>query len=260
MKIRVLGAHNLETADARHTCFLVNDVLAIDAGSLMTALTPGQRDGLEAVLLTHRHFDHMRDLPSLALATMDNGATVSLYGLPDTLDALSSRLLDGLLYPNFTQRPTAERPKYRLHPIAPGQTFMATGAAGLEARAAAMPHGAPAVGYVLRSSGGAAAFSGDTGGGLHALLSDPFRPSLLFVEVTFSNAAAARARGAGHLAPSLLEAELASALARGLPVPKIVAVHMDQRHEEAIRRELAAVSSSLGVDIVPGAEAAEFLI
>ena len=27
MRIRVLGAHNLETADTRHTCFLVNENL-----------------------------------------------------------------------------------------------------------------------------------------------------------------------------------------------------------------------------------------
>ena len=36
MRIRVLGAHNMETAQTKHTCFLVDDSLAIDAGSLMT--------------------------------------------------------------------------------------------------------------------------------------------------------------------------------------------------------------------------------
>ena len=172
MKIRILGAHNMETANARHTCFLVNDKVAIDAGSLMTALTPQEKDGLQAVLLTHRHYDHLRDLPSLGLATMDNGATVALYGLAETLDALTSHLMDGLLYPDFTQRPTRSCPKYRLNHVTPGHLFRVF---GMEARAVSVPHGAPAVGFVLRSGRGVAAFTGDTGGGLDAFLSDPLQ-------------------------------------------------------------------------------------
>ena len=38
MQVRVLGAHNLETIETHHTCFLVDGVLAIDAGSLVSTL------------------------------------------------------------------------------------------------------------------------------------------------------------------------------------------------------------------------------
>ena len=38
MQVRVLGAHNLETDATHHTCFLVDGVLAIDAGSIATTL------------------------------------------------------------------------------------------------------------------------------------------------------------------------------------------------------------------------------
>ena len=257
MKIRILGAHNMETANARHTCFLVNDKVAIDAGSLMTSLTPEEKDGLRAVLLTHRHYDHLRDLPSLGLAIMDNGATVALYGLSETLEALTSHLMDGLLYPNFTERPTKSCPKYRLNHVTPGDLFRMF---GIEARAVSVPHGAPALGFILRSGRGVAAFTGDTGGGLDAFLSDPFKPQLLFVEVTYSNEGEPKAKKSGHLTPSLLHGELEAALRRGLPVPRIVAVHMDQRHECAVRRELAEVSARLGVEIVPGTEDAEFTL
>ncbi len=255
MKIRILGAHNMETANARHTCFLVNDNVAIDAGSLMTSLTPEEKDGLQAALLTHRHYDHLRDLPSFGLATMDNGATVALYGLAETLEALTSHLMDGLLYPNFTQRPTKACPKYRLNHVIPGHLFRVL---GMEARAVPVPHGAPAVGFVLRSGQVAAAFTGDTSGGLDAFLSDPFKPQLLFVDVTFSNAGESKARKSGHLTPALLHGELEASLRLGLPIPRIVAVHMDQRHEGAVRRELAKVSASLGAEIILGTEDAEF--
>ena len=238
MEIRVLGAHNMETAQTKHTCFLVDDSLAIDAGSLMTALTSDEKKRLRAILLTHRHFDHVRDLPSLGLQTMDNGVTLDLYGLPDTLDAISTRLMDGLLYPNFTVRPTPECPKYRLRPIAPGRAFKVC---GLGVLPLSVPHGAPAVGFVVRRGSATAAFTGDTGGGLLPFLAHTPPPQVLFVEVTFSNDGNARARASRHLTPSLLQDELESARRRDLSIPPIVAVHRDPRHEQAILQELAEV-------------------
>ena len=258
MRIRVLGAHNLETMDARHTCFLVDDRLAIDAGSLMTSLSPSERDGLKIILLTHRHYDHLRDLPSLGLSTVDNGVTVDVYGLPETLEALSTRLMDGLLYPNFSIHPSPENPKYRLTAVTFGQPFSA---AGLEISPIAVPHSVPAVGYILRSpQGGAAAFTGDTGGGLVPFLRDPSKPSLLFVEVTYLNQEEEKARRVGHLVPLMLQQELAAALDQSLPIPQVVVVHMDLRFEDIIRRELADVSASLGVEITPATEGMEFQV
>ena len=64
MRVRVLGAHNLEVGNVRHTCFLVDGTIAIDAGSLMTSTSREERESIQAVLLTHRHFDHVRDLPA----------------------------------------------------------------------------------------------------------------------------------------------------------------------------------------------------
>ena len=248
MKIRVLGAHNMETSQTKHTCFLVDDSLAIDAGSLMTALTSNEKNRLGAILLTHRHFDHVRDLPSLGLQTMDNGATVDLYGLPDTLDAVSTRLMDGLLYPNFTVRPTPECPKYRLRPIAPGRAF---NVCGIEVLPLSVPHGAPAVGFVVRKGSATAAFTGDTGGGLLPFLAHSSPPEVFFVEVTFSNGGDARARASRHLTPFLLCEELEEARKQGLSLPQIVAVHRDPSHEQAILQELAEVSKKLNITITP---------
>lgn len=248
MRVRVLGAHNLETSRTRHTCFLVDDVLAIDAGSLMTGLSDHEKNALQAVLLTHRHFDHVRDLPSLGLQTMDNGATIDVFGLPDTLDAVSTRLMDGLLYPNFTLRPTPDRPKYRLHPITPNRPF---NVGGLEILPLPVPHGALAVGYVVRKGSATAAFTSDTGGGLLPFLSHTPPPQYLFVEVTFSNDGIARARASQHLTPSILQDELQAARSQNLPLPHVVAVHRDPRHEQAIIAELAQLSQNLNVPITP---------
>ena len=181
-------------------------------------------------------------MPSLGLQTMDNGVTVDLYGLPDTLDAVSTRLMDGLLYPNFTVRPTPEHPKYRLRAIAPGRAF---NVCGIEVLPLSVPHGAPAVGFVVRKGSSTAAFTGDTGGGLLPFLAHTPPPQVLFVEVTFSNSGDARARASRHLTPFLLCEELEEARKQGLPLPQVVAAHRDPRHEQAILQELAEVAKKL---------------
>ncbi len=255
MHIRVLGAHNIETPQTRHTCFLVDDSVAIDAGGLTTGLTDDEKDNLRAILLTHRHYDHVRDLPSLGLQTMDNGATIDVFGLPDTLDAVSTHLLDGLLYPNFTVRPTPERPKYRLHEITPNRGFNVH---GLQILPLPVPHGAPAVGFLVRKGSATAGFTGDTGGGLLSFFANDPPPRILFVEVTFSNDADDRARASQHLTPAILQEELEAARRQNLPLPEIVAVHRDPRHDPAIRRQLAELSQTLNLPITPAPTNAQY--
>ena len=70
MGTRVLGAHNLETQQAKHTCFLIDGVLGVDAGSLVTSLSLDEQGKILALLLTHQHFDHGRDLPTLGLTLL----------------------------------------------------------------------------------------------------------------------------------------------------------------------------------------------
>lgn len=255
MKIRVLGVHNLETCSTKHTCFLVDGKVAIDAGSLMTGLSLEERERLETVLLTHQHFDHLRDLPSLGLDTINIMSTIEIYGLVETLESLRSHLLDGLLYPQFTQRPNLDHPKYALKPIRADEPFVV---GEMEVRAIIVPHGVAAVGYILRIGCERVGFTGDTGGGLRSFFVDDQRLSLLFVEVTLSNSEEERARVVGHMTPSLLRYELKSLMECGLRIPNIVIVHRDRRHELVIRQELFQVSQELGVEITLAIEGQEF--
>ena len=247
MKVRILGAHNMEVDGARHTCFLLDGVVAIDAGSLMTALNPQELDSIRAVLLTHRHFDHVRDLPSLGLNTLYSGTTLTTYSLPETLEAVFSRLMDGVLYPDLATDLTGDGPKYKLHSLVPGEV---TEIQGYAVRAIPVPHAAPTVGYVVhQAEGDSFAYCGDSGGGLLPFFRDPFKPDPIFLEVTFADRMVELAKLTGHLTPALLKKELEEARHQKLPVPRIMVVHRQPSHEEEIREELAKVSSETGADI-----------
>ena len=127
MEIRILGAHNLEGHGTRHTCFLVDDVLALDAGSLTSAQTPTEQAQISAGLVSHSHFDHIRDIPTLGLATLWEPGCTSVYGLPETLSIIHDNLLNWQIYPDFTQGINGDSPKFQFQPVYPTLKFPVLG-------------------------------------------------------------------------------------------------------------------------------------
>jgi ribonuclease BN (tRNA processing enzyme) len=246
MRIRILGAHQIESKETRLTSLLLNHRLALDAGSLGRSLTLQEQGRIQAVALTHRHYDHLRDLPTLGYAMAEGGPTIDLFGLPETLEDLRSHLLDGQLYPDFTQRPTPEAPRYRLCPVTSHQE---TTAAGLTLLPLAVPHGPPAVAYqVTDGRGRSLLFGGDGGPGLRQIW--PYvDPELMILEVTYANRMEDPDTLRAHLTPAALELELRAYRDLRGTLPRIVATHFNPWHEADIREELAEVSKSLGTDI-----------
>ena len=252
MEIRILGAHNLEGHRTRHTCFLIDGVLALDAGSLTSALTPSEQAQVSAVLVSHSHFDHIRDIPTLGLSTLSEPGCTSVYGLPETLSAIHDNLLNWQIYPDFTQGINGAPPKFQFRPVQPMLAFPV-----LDYQVEPVPvlHPVPCVGYIVRSASGASvAYTGDTAGWLEGFLLSTLHPSVLFVDVTFPNCLHDLAKTTGHLTPSCLREELLSVMAKGGTPPSIVAVHISHQHQDELARELDDVSRDLGVQIDLGFE------
>lgn len=249
MHLRILGAHQVESPSTRLTALLVDGHLALDAGSLSRSLTLEEQGRIRAVVLTHRHFDHTRDLPTLGLATAEDGQTIELFGLPETLQDLRSHLLDGVLSADFTARPSREAPKYHLCPVTPYQEFSTVGYTLLPLP---VPHSAPAVAYRLTDAEGRSLlFTGDSGTGLRQIWPGlrSRLPHLMVLEVTHANRMVAPEMARAHLTPRALQAELEAYGELYGAFPRIVATHFHPRHEAEIRLELADVSQALGVEI-----------
>ncbi len=67
MNIGLLGAHNCESQNTKLLSLLIDDILVVDAGGLTSSLSFAGQQKLKAVLLTHQHYDHIRDVPPLAM-------------------------------------------------------------------------------------------------------------------------------------------------------------------------------------------------
>ena len=245
MQLRVLGAHNLESRTTRMEAHLIDGVLALDAGSLTRALTFEEQSRVRALILTHRHFDHVRDLPILGLTLRDLPITVEVYGIQDTLDFVSDKLLDGALYPDPRVSPSPENPTFHLNVVEPYQEFTVL---DYTAMAVPVPHSVPAAGFLISSGGSSLFYTGDAGEGLSTAWKH-VSPGLLLSEVTFGNQNPAAAKRAGHLTPFLLKQSLDDFQEEHGYLPRVIASHVSPDWDEAVRAELADVSREMGVEI-----------
>ena len=250
MNIRVLGAHDCESENSKLVSLLIDDFLAIDAGALTSGLSFEAQQKIKAILLTHQHYDHVRDIPTIAMNLFLSGATTNVYSIPAVYDALASHLLDGELYPDFRQQP-AHEPTVRFTIMEPHQAEQIEGYGIL---AVPVNHSVPTVGYQVTSPDGKIVFyTGDTGPGL----ADCWRrisPQLLITEVTEPDKYTQSAAESGHLTPSLLKQELTSFQEVNGYLPQVVAVHMNPALEKEITAEIAAVGEALNSSITLGYE------
>jgi cAMP phosphodiesterase len=240
MELRVLGCHGGETPRHRPSAFLLDQRLAIDAGSLSRGLGLDEQLGLEAVVVSHAHFDHVRDLAMLA----DNrcqaeSASLVIAATAPTIDALRQHFFNGVLWPDFFGIPTlAGVPT--LAWVELGWQH-ATRVGHYEVTALPMNHTIDAAGLLVRGPAGTLAYSGDTGP------TDTFwgwvdrEPNLrgIIVEVSFPNEEQGLASVSGHHTPKTMADDL-----RKLERPEIVPTllfHMKPRFQSQIERECAAL-------------------
>jgi len=252
MNIQVLGAHNCESQNSRLISLLIDDTIAIDAGSLTSSLSFSAQQRLKAILLTHQHYDHIRDIPAIAMnfALHSASTTINIYSIQSVYDTLATHLLNGKLYPKFLEQPQGN-PTIKFTIVEP---YQAEQIEGYDILAVPVNHTGPAVGYQVTSPDGKIAlYTGDTGPGL-ADCWEHVSPQLLIIEVTAPDKYEEFAKEKGHLTPSLLKEELTVFRELKGYLPPVVVVHMNPRLEKEIETEIATVAKTLNNSINLGYE------
>jgi len=253
MNIRFLGTHSCESQSTKFVSLLIDDILAIDAGGLTSSLSFEAQQKLKAVLLSHQHYDHMRDIPALGMNFYLHDATINVYSTQPVYDALTTHLLNSELYPNFLEKPR-QNPAIKFTIIEP---YRAEQIEGYSILATEVNHSVPTLGYQVASPDGKTLFyTADTGPGL-AECWKQVSPQLLIIEVIGPNRYEEEAKKTGHLTPNLLEQELIAFREVKGYLPQVVTVHMSPSLEEEIRAELAVVAKALNHPITLAYEGME---
>jgi len=252
VEVQILGAHQLELKGARLTSLLIDGILLIDAGGVTSALSLPEQKKIKAVLLSHHHFDHTRDLVTLAAnAAYYWQGQLAVYGLPYTLDMVRNYLLDGKMYANFLEYPGKDKPTVVLEAVEPHNRKTI---GGHDVLAVPVKHSVPAVGYQVTSSDGKSLFyTSDTAAGI-ADCWQHVSPQLLIAEVIAPNKYGDWLKTAGHMCARLLKEELIQFRQLKGYLPRVIVIHIGNLFEQEIRQEVAQVARELDADISLGYE------
>ncbi len=250
MRVRLLPSEPGST-DGLHflTTFLIDDVLAVDAGSLGLADLDAQQR-VEEIFLTHSHMDHLATLPIHCENRLVEGRPSGLVvrGHADAVDVLQNNLFNDLLWPDFSRIHYAGQPLITWGVL---ESEKPVDVRGLTVTPVLVDHAVPTFGFVIDSSDGRIVISGDTGptARIWEVGGEGRDPDIVFIECSFPDRLEGLARESGHLTPSLVGAELDKVPGSA----EVVAYHLKPAFHAEIAREL----DRLGHEALSVASAAE---
>lgn len=233
------------TSEQRLTCFLIDECVAVDAGSIALAATGEQREKVRDIIVTHPHMDHIASLPIFIddlFPTLKS--PIRVYATQEVIDLLERDIFNWNVYPRFSELKNSYGPVMEYVPIPAGEEFKV---AHLTVTAVAVNHIVPTVGLVVSDGQRTVAFSSDT------FETEEFwnivnrTPTLeaLLIETSFPDSMAKLAEVSRHFTPASLQRELGKLNHKGMD---ILAVHIKPAYRQIIIDELNGLNiPGLGV-------------
>lgn len=242
MKIQLLPSTFDEagraTPEQRLTCFLIDDRVTIDAGSLALATTDEQRRTIRDVIITHPHMDHIASLPIFIddlFATLTE--PIRVHAVAEVIEALERDVFNWTLYPRFSDLSNEHGRVMEYRPFRVGEEFEV---AHLKVTAVNVNHIVPTVGMIISDGHTTLAFSSDTAETeeFWTLVNRTPQVDALLIEASFPNSMAKLAEVSRHFTPESLSRELRKLDHNGLD---ILTVHLKPAYRETMVKELLAL-------------------
>lgn len=242
MRIQLLGSTvGGEPSRQQLTTWVINDTVAIDAGSLGLWTPPSAQAAVRQVFISHMHLDHIATLPLFLDAVFSLGEPPpEIYAGPEVWDCLDRDMFTDRMWPDLER--AAPTLQFYLPHTLQAETPVQVGS--LTITPVAVDHVVPTFGFLIEDEQDAVLISSDTGPTtrLWELARRPdFAKKLraAFIECSFSNDLEWLAERAKHLCPHRFLGEVRK-LSPAADVA-IVAVHLKFVRFEQVREELAAL-------------------
>jgi cAMP phosphodiesterase len=247
MRLRVLGCHGGELPGHRTTCFLVDGVLALDAGSLTQTLTLEEMDRLDDIIVGHAHFDHVKDLPLISdLIVGRRERPIIVHASTECARTLQKHMFNNAIWPDFTKIPTKAHPVITIRPFKPGATFKVGRQNRYTIRTAPVTHPVESCAIAVSDARSTLVMSGDTGptDRLWKMVNKLAHLKAILLETSFPNALQGLADISGHFTPNTLKAELEKMTAKDVDV---LLYHLKPAFVAQVKRELRELALDVRV-------------
>jgi ribonuclease BN (tRNA processing enzyme) len=247
LRISILGCGGSRGKGSRPTAFLIDKNFLLDSGTAAEVLSLEDCAQIDNILITHAHIDHICDLPFLVEAVFDlRKEPIFLYGIKEVIEDISSHLLNGNIWPDFSRIPNSKEAKLSYRTLKPLESLKIGSYSVLPIP---VNHTVPSVGYLIDDGETAFAFTGDT------YLTNPFwetvqnheRLRAIIIEASFPNRLEEMARITKHLTPDLLAEELKKLNRRDV---EIYVTHLKPFCREEVVADLKSLSKTLPLKIL----------
>ena len=239
MKIEVLGIYGGASRECRTTTLLVNETIALDAGSLAQSLTIDRQERVRSIVLTHSHVDHTVSLPFFVENVFGRVAgPIDIYASKATIYSIRKHLFNNDSWPDFSRMPNNLLPSMKFHEL---EADVPVVVESVKFTPFEVDHPVPTFGFLIEEGTGGVLWSSDTGPThrLWELANLSVNLKAVCVETSFDNAMQQIADISGHLTPQTLVREL-DKLDRRLP---LLLHHLKPPCVEAIHSEISALGN-----------------
>lgn len=217
------------------SCFVVDDRVAIDAGSLAMSTNEIQKKQIRDVVLTHAHIDHIAGLPLFIddlFAHLEK--PIEIYATVEVIRILRENIFNWDVYPNFAELENENGAVLKYRPFEIEKPFKA---GHLQINAVSVNHKVPAVGFVVSDGRAKFAFTGDTAemDRFWSVVNAEKSLDALFIECAFPGNLSGLAEVSHHLTPQKLYRELKKFRQKNCPV---YAINLKPVYRETIAAEI----------------------
>jgi cAMP phosphodiesterase len=214
----------------------VDDTVALDAGALTSTLSLEELVKVDHIIVSHSHFDHVKDIPLLADLIVGRRKTpVTIWASQECARTLRANMFNNALWPDFTKIPNKKNPVMQLKSFRAGSSFQV---GKYTVNSVAVTHPVESCGFVISNGNSALAMSGDTGptDKLWKLLNKTKNLKAVLLETSFPNEMQYLADLSGHLTPQTLQSELAKFNRNGASV---LLYHLKPAYVQVLKDEVA---------------------
>jgi cAMP phosphodiesterase len=220
------------------SCFIIDDCVALDAGSLAMATSARQKQ-IRDVVLTHAHLDHIAGLPLFIddlFAVLEE--PIRVYATKEVIEILERDIFNWDVYPSFAH---LKNEKVAVLEYCPFEFETEFRVKHLSVKPIEVNHKIQSVGFLIGDGHSKIAVSGDTAemSRFWELVNREKSLSAVLVECAFPDELADLASISHHLTPSALKRELNKLKRSDCPV---YVINMKPTYREQIVRQIKDLS------------------
>jgi len=239
MRITIVGSTTDRPSPRQFAAsYLINDTIAIDAGTLGLMASIERQRAVDHVFLSHAHLDHVASLAIFIDNVYRCDPTApTIYASQFTHDCLMQDMFNDRLWPDLQRLSQQESPFVRFQSFEDGSSVVI---GDITVHAVALDHVIPCLAFIVEDAESAIAIVSDTGPteAIWRALRAQTTLSAVFLEAAFPNSMEWLATASAHLTPRKFLHEYRK-LDRDVPV---YAVHIKPAFYEEVVADLESLN------------------